>query len=478
MSFQYPANPVDGDIVVRGDLLATYNAQTDTWTVGQLNPVAGIPGPTGPAGPQGDKGDLGDGLKVKGSAPNQGALPNQAENGDIYVTIDNGHGWVWGDGMWNDLGIILQGPTGAVGPQGTKGDTGATGATGPIGPQGIPGATGAQGPEGTVKVASDTVLGGIKIGRGLKIDASGTASAGVTTVDIEQAPIPPQEMRMFEPIFFELGTYKEQYVGSTEYNQVLIEEATTNVTIPSTANGALLFWFHASQLYPSTNRPANAYMVSPYMGYVKHELTVTGATFPQLISDSTTSMSTTTTHNVTAIADPNAINDRFSNINHVKFNDLSFLPGSTSITFTQKFLRYRAAWCTLKGGNGRFVLIPYVDKDGQEGLSRNFLATTFAALSRMTPSQEEAPPVLSPTEEKHRVAAEIKHDILETELTIDALLITQVGNTSVINALNQYRADLQVLKALPGTAEALNTELKRITDGVNGIAAYDLRFEI
>lgn len=47
-----------------------------------------------------------------------------------------------------------QGPQGATGPQGTKGDAGATGPSGPAGPQGVKGdagvtgATGAQGPQG------------------------------------------------------------------------------------------------------------------------------------------------------------------------------------------------------------------------------------------------------------------------------------------------------------------------------------------
>jgi hypothetical protein len=481
-TFTYPANPVDGDVIIKGDYQAKYTKSSNTWAVSLIPTGPGIPGPTGPKGDKGDQGAPGDGLDIKGTAPTVSALPTTgAAVGDIYVTEDDSHAHVYKpNGTWFDLGIPLRGPQGVAGVAGAIGPAGAQGIPGDRGPQGAQGPPGVQGPQGStvLPVATASTLGGIKIGRGLSIDASGSASAGVTIVDIEQAPIPPQEMRMFEPIFFELGAYKEQYVGATEYNEVVIEDATTTITMPKAANGALLFWFHASQLYPSTNRPANAYMVSPYMGYVRHELNITGATFPQLISDSPTRMGTGTTHNVTTIADPGSINDRFSNINHVKFNDLSFLPGGSVVTFNQKFFRYRAAWCTLKGGNGRFVLIPYVDEDGQAGLSRNFIATTMGALSRMTPSQEEAPPVLSPIEVKQHIAAEIKHDILETELLIDSLLITQAGKAAVTNALKQYRADLQALKALPGTAAALNTELKRITDGVNGIATYDLRFEI
>ena len=42
-AFKFPANPSDGDIVVRGDLQAFYNAATNTWRVSQLDQVAGIP---------------------------------------------------------------------------------------------------------------------------------------------------------------------------------------------------------------------------------------------------------------------------------------------------------------------------------------------------------------------------------------------------------------------------------------------------
>lgn len=51
---------------------------------------------------------------------------------------------------------LMQGPTGSVGPQGTKGDPGVAGATGGVGPAGIdglPGATGAQGPKGDPGIA-------------------------------------------------------------------------------------------------------------------------------------------------------------------------------------------------------------------------------------------------------------------------------------------------------------------------------------
>jgi hypothetical protein len=141
------------------------------------------------------------------------------------------------------------------------------------------------------------------------------------------------------------------------------------------------------------------------------------------------------------------------------------------------FKHFRAAWCTLKGGNGRFVLIPYVDSDAQTGITRNAVHAIFSAVSKGLSVDEEMPPPLSPTEQKQLTARDIKETILSTEQIIDSLIVTQTGNTSVIATLEQYRTDLQTLKGLPGTAAALNSELKRITDGVNAIAEYDLRFE-
>ena len=67
--FQFPADPADGDIVVRGNLLATYNINTNTWEVGEIPTYPGVPGPIGPTGPQGKKGDPGTGIQVNGVVP-------------------------------------------------------------------------------------------------------------------------------------------------------------------------------------------------------------------------------------------------------------------------------------------------------------------------------------------------------------------------------------------------------------------------
>ena len=117
MSFQYPADPKDGDIIVRGDLIATYRESNNTWNVGQLNPVAGIPGPAGPKGDKGDQGDQGIGLVIDGSVPTYADLPpaNEVNYNDVWVVEETGHGWIWTERGWMDLGVVIQGPPGPKG---------------------------------------------------------------------------------------------------------------------------------------------------------------------------------------------------------------------------------------------------------------------------------------------------------------------------------------------------------------------------
>lgn len=117
----------------------------------------GVAGPQGPAGPPGAAGT---GVNLKGSVPNQAALPTTGnEVGDGWVTTDTGHLWMWNGTQWVDIGAIVgpPGPPGSTGPQGPPGPQGdmgpiglpgAPGATGNTGPQGIPGPTGPEGPQG------------------------------------------------------------------------------------------------------------------------------------------------------------------------------------------------------------------------------------------------------------------------------------------------------------------------------------------
>jgi len=99
MSFQYPADPKDGDIVVRGDLQAYYDAGTNTWQVSQLPSAPGIPGPPGPPGPPGE------GVSVSGSAPTPIDLPDPAtQENKFWMVLSDAHLYFSDGAAWNDLG--------------------------------------------------------------------------------------------------------------------------------------------------------------------------------------------------------------------------------------------------------------------------------------------------------------------------------------------------------------------------------------
>lgn len=161
-------------------LIITQPASLELVEVAQQGPT-GPQGPQGPAGADGADGADGTSVVLKGSVNTVGDLPVGATQGDLYVVLADGDGYVWNGAAWANVGPIRgpKGDTGATGPQGPKGDTGATGAAGadgadgdsayavalangfvgteaqwlaslvgPQGPQGIQGAVGPQGPQG------------------------------------------------------------------------------------------------------------------------------------------------------------------------------------------------------------------------------------------------------------------------------------------------------------------------------------------
>ena len=104
-------------------------------------------GPPGPQGPQGIQGPAGQ----DGVIGRDGLTGPQGETGP-------------------------QGPQGIQGEKGDKGDQGDIGLTGPQGIQGEVGPIGPAGPRYTLPKATDCNLGGIIIGEGLLVDATGKVS--------------------------------------------------------------------------------------------------------------------------------------------------------------------------------------------------------------------------------------------------------------------------------------------------------------
>jgi hypothetical protein len=128
---------------------------------------AGPPGPKGDTGDQGPKGDQGDqgpqgiqgvpgengedgsGVTIVGSVPSANNLPSNynGDIGDMFITDDNGQGYVWDGNDWIQIGQI-QGPEGPQGPQGIQGEQGPQGIQGEDGEQGIQGIQGVPGQDG------------------------------------------------------------------------------------------------------------------------------------------------------------------------------------------------------------------------------------------------------------------------------------------------------------------------------------------
>ena len=495
MSFQYPANPADGDIIVRGDLLAKYDQETNTWQVGQLNPVAGIPGPAGPQGEQGDKGDQGVGLDVDGSVPTYADLPAPpyVNLNDIYIVEETGHGWIYTNRGWIDLGVIIQGPPGEKGEDGPEGPQGPRGDQGPKGDPGLQGPQGPEGEVGQIPVATATSIGGIKIGRGLTIEADGTARANKMDVIIETAVIPPQETRQFEAAFFGLGsgrseTYSTAFAGDNWYTH------TFDWTAPDLATDALVWGFFPSKITPNTSM---GYGSPAYIRtYLGHQLTVSGAVFT---GTDLTTMGNAHTHNLT-IAWNGMQSVRWNQITSCKIYRISFEPGST-VNFTYRVNVSKVAGVNLTAGAGRLILCPYLPA-GKQVLPdepgapippdplpftspMGFLGYAEAGENPSINEDEEIPPKATPQELKDQDAEDLKQAIQATLNEITSLLqflydppaAYEDDPTATIAQLKVYRDELYELRNLPGSFDAIDSELGRIIAGVKAISDYTFRFQ-
>jgi Collagen triple helix repeat (20 copies) len=128
---------------ITGNQLSLVNV---TGQVGAIVAIGALISPGGPQGAMGPQGPAGTGILFKGTVATYSALPSTGNAvGDMWITLDTGHGWIWAsNNTWSDAGE-MQGPPGPTGPTGPTGPAGATGATGP---QGNPGPQGNEGPQG------------------------------------------------------------------------------------------------------------------------------------------------------------------------------------------------------------------------------------------------------------------------------------------------------------------------------------------
>lgn len=145
----------------------------------------------------------GNGITISGTNPVTTASTITINNAGV-LRIQGPNAAITGAVTFAGVGVLQQGnvftftSTGAQGPQGEPGTPGPQGAPGPQGPQGLQGATGPQGPKGdtgatgpqgpqgvpgptyVLPAASASILGGVKVGSGLSINA-GVLSAAATS---------------------------------------------------------------------------------------------------------------------------------------------------------------------------------------------------------------------------------------------------------------------------------------------------------
>ncbi len=115
-TFQFPTDPADGTVLVRGDLQATYDSANNTWVVSQLQQVPGI---EGPKGDKGDKGDPGAGVSIGGAVATVGDLPPSSTHQGQFWVVEDTNTLYYSDGnSWIDLGSPIQGADGTDGVDG------------------------------------------------------------------------------------------------------------------------------------------------------------------------------------------------------------------------------------------------------------------------------------------------------------------------------------------------------------------------
>ena len=533
--FLFPANPADGDVVIRmvdgTQIKGTYNASTNTWEVGELPEEPGVPGPQGPKGDQGDKGDPGQGLQVSGAVANEASLPPANDHYLQFWVTDDTNTLYYSDGnTWTNLGSPIQGPQGdgltsvvanddgvvyTITFDGTlpqfnfttpnlKGANGAPGkgwydttiiderpSSYKINFQSNDGLgfvtdniMGPKGEAGSLQVASETNLGGIKIGRGLDIAPDGTASAGITTVNLETTPVSEGGLAVtYAPIFIDLGENKnETSVGSrNDYTWV---EDSQEATMPPGADGAFMFYFSSTSCTAAAENQADPPGVyRAFRAYIINSIDLTNAVFQ---AGRTSTMAHVHYHNLTIPQLPGLIDVRQSILPLSKINEINFEPGAT-INFAFRQELYRTGGTTVGGGTARIAIFPFRRSDPETDFAaRNALprATTliddggFYYLNRDEAQDEldELFPPISPEEESLQAADELKDTIRQVMQDIDINLhyVTELEQSELIG----YRDTLYNARNIPGTPEDVYNYIAPAVEGVNAITNYTFRFEV
>jgi len=509
MSFLFPANPKDGDVLVQpqedGRLIkGTYDEATNTWAVGELPEEPGVPGPQGPAGAKGEKGDPGKGMAISGIVNTYGELPPAGAHPLQFWIVDDENKVYYSDGnAWFDQGGPVVGPKGEDGADGADGADGLNGAPGkgwtsttiiderPTNYQvrfnsddGLGFTTqnimGPKGETGSLAVATATTLGGIKIGRGLNIKPDGTVQAGETAVDLETVPLTPEGTVYnysynlgFQPEYFEFNNGTDwSYAFSSNSPQNNWRSASVTWTPPATSTGAMIYFFRSSQQKLNGSWTAGT-LVTPKI-YVGWNITASRGTFQ---GSGANSFATGNYHNlVFAYNNANQAASMEQWLPVTKVENLEYGTGVGDITFDLQInLVNRAQHSTGVIGPGRLLIVPY--RGEEEAFQLRAAAKAISGMSESQESEAKLENNLTGVSLVDDISADFTNQINTNVTTIVDLLSTETDPIK-INQLESLRTQYLDIPNQPGTPDELQNLIFSLNAQLYPFTERTYRFQI
>lgn len=500
MSFQFPANPADGDIVVRGNLLATYKEETNTWTVGEIPTYPGVPGPVGPQGIQGIQGNPGSGVNVTAIVDTFDDLPLDPDTGSFIVVADTNTLYYWDGFKYYDLGSPIQGPQGI---QGETGDTGSPGLNG-IDGRGWFG-TSIDRDNGEYKIVfqsndgleftTDDLKGGswepvyatadvpglVKLGRGLDLTDEGELETRDTFVQIETVPLGGDDNTSFSlnfsPSYLAWSDNKSSSIQS--YSGGGSSSQQGQLKVPKNSNGALFYYFTGSGTSPYFSAPGGYGLQWTCYAKLVATISLGGAVF----ENGGQSISVPMVHNYSIGSESR----RNSEQPVTKIGQILYPTGTTSISVTQTVSAQALQRVTCSFGRGRVILIPYLDVDGQLQLDNGTRESSYQQFNRRAlfdvndvdgsdPYQPERPP--TPEEIIATKAQQLRQALHYTITAIDIATVQTYSSGDVYIKLMSIRAELVNLVNLPGTVDQIFDEYERLAAQADPYISMNFRFEV
>ena len=501
-NFLFPANPADGDVVVRGSIKGTYVASTNTWEVGEVPQYPGVPGPLGPVGPVGPKGDPGSGVNVVGAVDSKEDLQVPSIVPNQFWLVNDTNTLFFSDGYeWFDLGSPIRGPQGEKGEPGTDGVDGGNGIAGrgwtstdeikTVSGDGVVesykikfnsndglGFTTDElvGPAGWEPVyATADVPGLIKLGRGLDLDPGGDVNVKDTFVNLETVPLEAGYMLQYKPITLNWpsGKYQEFTAGQGTVNNTGWYTSSTKTVLPEelgSADAAIVFFQCASDV-----QKASSINGSNFIGlrtYMAKNLLVQGGYYSDTQAQI---MGIPVTHNLTI---PGTSTDRISRDAALTKNQLLKFEQGATLKFTIRVDLNATSPMRINAGAGRVVLIPF-RTDSDVGRSINFEKDPMVFLARDDKDLENQVNDYFPPVSNESIAAE--KAILLKESMKDSMNIINdelpYRTSTEQTALTTIRDNIFALRNLPGTYEELNALLDSYLVELENIVGFKFRFQ-